>query len=403
MLRGTNLTYTKAYNFRIVFDTIRIHNTISRADIARQTNLTAQTVSNIVNRLKDKNFVLEGEKSRNDLGAPSTRLRLNPDGAFSIGIDFNRDHLTAVLIDLTGNVRQKLFYEVDSPNPDNAIRLMVSAINQLSSNPEIKKSYFCGVGIGLPGPFDINGKDEISNTVNPREFPNWKYVPIRKMIQDEIKVPVFIHNNASVATIGERWYGVGKNYSNFLYAFLGMGLGGGLFINDTLHEGLTGNAGEIGYFPYRNMKSPLIESDKPHIGEHFNLIKLYDWLKKYNIKVSKPEDLEQLFIERNSTFMEWVDLAKRYLASIFILTEYVLDIKVIILGGRLPQVIVDDFVTDLPILMKKLRVDLKDSAPTFYCGTVGSDAVALGAATLPMFDLFGAQVEVLMKETTVRK
>ena len=64
MLRGTNLTYTKAYNFRIVFDTIRINNTISRADIARKTNLTVQTVSNIVNRLKKNTLYLKAKNQK---------------------------------------------------------------------------------------------------------------------------------------------------------------------------------------------------------------------------------------------------------------------------------------------------------------------------------------------------
>jgi len=88
MLTGTNLTYTKAYNFRIVFETIRLHGPISRADVARRTSLTAQTVSNIVNRLLEQNFVQEGKKFQKKRGAPSTTLEVNSEGAYSVGLDF---------------------------------------------------------------------------------------------------------------------------------------------------------------------------------------------------------------------------------------------------------------------------------------------------------------------------
>ncbi len=123
MLTGTNLTYTKAFNYRIVFETIRLFGPISRADIARRSNLTAQTVSNIVKRLLDTHLIQEGQKRQDGRGAPSITLEINPDGAYSIGIDFNRDHLTGILLDLTGNVQQHIFYELETPSPDETVEL----------------------------------------------------------------------------------------------------------------------------------------------------------------------------------------------------------------------------------------------------------------------------------------
>ncbi len=402
MLTGTNLTYTKAYNFRIVFETVRLHGPISRADVARRTSLTAQTVSNIVNRLLDRQFVQEGKKLQKERGAPSTTLVVNPDVAFSIGLDFNRDHLTAILVDLAGTVKTKIFYEVDSPSPEEAIKLMVSTVQQLISIPEVKNAYFCGVGLGLPGPLEINKNNEVSNTINPKAFPNWKHVPIGKMLKEHISAPIFIENNASAATIGERWYGAGKNITNFIYAFFGAGLGGGLVLNGNLYEGQNQNAGEFGYFPFVGEKSPLSESDRPHIGEHFNLNKLYRWLRESDIIINRPEDLGNLFVDKNPIFMSWLALAKEYLASVFTVAEYMIDVEVIILGGRLPHNIIEDIAKDLPELMSSLRNEVKNSAPVFQCGTAGIDAAALGAATLPMFDLFAAQAEVLIKNNSIR-
>ncbi|GAB5409843.1 MAG: ROK family transcriptional regulator [Balneolaceae bacterium] len=397
MLSGTNLTYTKAYNFRIVFETIRLHGPISRADIARSTNLTAQTVSNIVSRLLERQFVKEGRKLQKKRGAPSITLEINPAGAYSVGLDFNRDHLTGILVDLNGTVRTKIFYDIDSPTPEKAIELMVSTVNQLISLDEVKNAHFCGVGIGLPGPLEITKNNEVKNTINPKAFPNWKNVPVGEMLKKHISAPIFIQNNASAATIGERWYGAGKNISNFTYAFFGVGLGGGVVLNGNLYEGHNKNSGEFGFLPYFGAKSPLSDSEFPHIGEHFNLKKLYEWLTQFGLKVNRPEDMEQLLHDKSKPFIDWLELSKQYLATIFNISDYLIDTEVIILGGRLPNVVIEEFLKDIPALMQSNRIDFKNSIPKFLAGTAGTDAAALGAATLPIFDLFSAQKEILLK------
>lgn len=397
MLTGTNLTYTKAYNFRIVFETIRLFGPIPRAEIARKTNLTAQTVSNIVTRLLERNLILVAEKHQKQRGAPSTNLILNPEGAYSIGIDFNRDHLTAILVDLSGKVISKYYYEVDNPEPKEAVRLISDTIKMLKNFPDDNKAYFAGVGIGLPGPLSINENNEVSNTINPKAFPNWHNVPIIALLQEQLETRILIENNASAAAIGELWYGAGKNQSDFLYVFMGAGLGGGVVLNGAIFEGANRNAGELGYFPFINGKSPLSSSDEPHIGEHFNLSNLYTWLSNSGVNLKRPEDLEKLYSSNNKLFLEWMELAKTYLTPVLLSAEYFLDFDTVILGGRLPEIIIEDFASELPHLLSKDRVDMKTKAPKVLVGTAGPDAAALGAATLPMFDLFSVQKEVLLK------
>ena len=81
MLTGTNLEYTKQYNLRIVHEVIRLFGPLSRADVARRTQLTGQTISNLVRELIDSGLVNEAERKSEGRGAPSIGLALNPDGA----------------------------------------------------------------------------------------------------------------------------------------------------------------------------------------------------------------------------------------------------------------------------------------------------------------------------------
>src|SRR5690606_10985063 len=131
MLTGTNLKYTKAHNVRTVLETIRLFGPLSRVEIARRTELTAQTVSNITRQLMQKDLVLEADRLQEGRGAPATRLTLNPNGAFSIGLDFDKDHLTSVLVDFTGKVRQLIAHDLDFPSPEEAIDLMDTTADAL--------------------------------------------------------------------------------------------------------------------------------------------------------------------------------------------------------------------------------------------------------------------------------
>ena len=94
VLTGTNLVYTKKYNLRIVHEVIRVYGPLSRADVARHTQLSVQTVSNLVKELLELRLVQEGGRRSEGRGAPSTELTINPDGAYAIGLDLDRDHLT---------------------------------------------------------------------------------------------------------------------------------------------------------------------------------------------------------------------------------------------------------------------------------------------------------------------
>lgn len=111
MLIGTNLKYAREHNFRIVLESVRLFGPISRAELARRTGLTAQTVSNISRGLLEDGLILEGERKQSGRGAPSTHLMLNAAGAYSVGLDLDKDHLTAVLVDFVGEVRQRMHYE----------------------------------------------------------------------------------------------------------------------------------------------------------------------------------------------------------------------------------------------------------------------------------------------------
>lgn len=396
MLTGTNLTYTKAYNYRIVFETIRLHSPISRSQIAKKTSLTAQTVSNIVSRMLNAELIEEGKKVQRGRGAPSITLQIKAKGAYSIGLDFDRDHLTGVLVDLSGTVLHRIFHEVDYPSPDETIALMVSVYQELLAFENGTYEKPIGVGVSFPGPMDVEGNNFVSSMISPSGFRNWNRVPVVDQLKQHIDIPVFLENNASAAAVGEHWYGVGQQIPSFLYIFFGAGLGSGLVLNGELYKGHYQNAGEIGYYPLHK-NSPLSTSEQPHVGEHFNLSKLYKWLNTDGASFHSPEDLQLLYDKEHSKLMYWIESGVDILIPLFLAVEYILDPETIVIGGRLPFNIIQHFSNEIADQLPDARITGKKTGPKFQCATGGSDTAVLGASTLPMYDLFAPQSSVLVK------
>lgn len=400
MLTGTNLIYTKQYNLRIVHEVIRIYGPLSRADIARHTELTGQTVSNLVKELLGLGLVYEAERRREGRGAPSTSLAINPDGAFAIGLDLDRDHLTGVLVDLAGTVRQRVHVDLDFPTPAEALELMVETVGTLVERQELARERVWGLGIGVPGPMHL-AEDGNSYLVNPKAFPGWQDIPLAAWLRERLGLPVFLENNATAAAVGERWYGAGQQIPTFFYVYFGSGLGGGMIMNGRPYEGFTGNAGEIGYLPTVLAGDSAGETtgDSSHVGLHFNLPRLYEMLRGDGTTVANTlEDLDALLAAGHPRLLAWLDDAANHLTGLILAVEYLVDPQAIFFGGRLPDRVVTSLMDRVERQLPRRRIVGKAAVPRHLLATAGVDAAALGVATLPIYEFFAPAPQVLLKQ-----
>ena len=114
---GTNPERARRHNRRVVLETLRQHGRLGRSDIASLTRLTAQAVSNIVAELLEEGFLTELGRRRTARGQPPVEFALNADGGVTAGMEIAADHITTVLVDLTGEVRAQRV----APLPDPAV------------------------------------------------------------------------------------------------------------------------------------------------------------------------------------------------------------------------------------------------------------------------------------------
>jgi len=404
MLKGTNLKYANSYNLRIVLEAIRLHGPLSRMEISKSTHLTAQTVTNIAKKLIKAGLIYESSRKQSGRGAPSIMLRANPESAYSVGVDFDKDHLVCLLVDLNGNISHKVRVDVDYPTPDHAMELITESIQDLIDQSGIDRNKIWGIGMGVPGPMAKVENGERLNAINPQFYPGWGKVPIVKIFEEQLNIPVYIENNAAAAAIGERWYGDGKHIDSFFYIFFGAGLGGGLILNGQLYPGFEGNAGELGYMPiFRAISGHELVDDSPHLGLYFDLSLLYKELKKQGYYVKTPAELEKLFQEREETVLRWLEKGAEELAYAILAIEFLIDPGTIFFGGRLPGVMINEIINILKEQIPRHRIKNFKEMPKLKIAKAGENATALGAAILPLYNTFAPVPNILQKNDTFYK
>jgi hypothetical protein len=129
--RGSNHVGMRQFNERVVLQAIRLNGALPKADIARLTKLTPQTVQVIIARLEADALVRKLEPVRGKVGQPSVPMALNPDGAFTIGIKIGRRSLDMLLLDFAGQVRERASLAYRFPDPDALFAEIQARLRQL--------------------------------------------------------------------------------------------------------------------------------------------------------------------------------------------------------------------------------------------------------------------------------
>ena len=390
-LTGTNLEYTRGFNRRIVFETIRVGGASSRSEIAERTSLTFQTVTNIVQELMEEGLVVSGAKRQGRRGSPSTEIRVNPEGAFAIGLNLDRDRLTGALVDLGGTVHARVHHDVSASDHTLVLHLLLETARTLLAHELGDRVW--GIGVGVPGPLHLD--DDAEGL--PTDLQAWRGIRLSDWLQSRLELPVLLERNSDAAAIGEAWYGV-ATVSSFYYVFVGVGIGGSAIVNGRVQRGSARLAGKIGDIPVFD-RGPAPSTVK----DHFSLASLHAHLARHGHTSWDPAALEALHARGDTALLHWLDAAADVLTPPLLTIEYLLDGDAIVFGGRLPRPLLRHVLRGVELRLTHLRAPQKVRHPVLREASVGDDAAALGVATLPLYEMLAPDHHLLLKNVTASK
>lgn len=219
----------------------RARHDLSRAELSERTGLSAQSITNIVRRLSERGLVTEDAPAvPHGRGRPASPLRLDPAGRFAVGVHVDPTVTSVVLVDLTAAVvGSRRTVAASATTPDGLVAAIASAVADLTA--DIDTDRVLGVGVATPGPVDTGA----GVVVGAPLLPGWDRVELRRMVRSATALPVVMHKDTAAAAIGELWHEADP--ADFVFLYLGTGLGAGFVVNGELLPGSTDNAGEIGH------------------------------------------------------------------------------------------------------------------------------------------------------------
>ena len=231
---------TKQHNRDLVLQTIFSRDSISRAEVARVTNLTRTTVSDVVTGLIAEGLVREIGLGASIGGKSPILLSVIADARYVIGLNLAQNKFIGAIVNLKGEIKEIVEMEVPDDNGEKAIQVAYQIVDQL-----IKKKLNPIIGIGVGAPGLINTREGmVLSAVNL----DWQDLPLGQLLENKYKVPVSILNDSQATAIGEYVYGGGhKLDENLIVINARHGIGAGILINGRLFQGDGGGAGEIGH------------------------------------------------------------------------------------------------------------------------------------------------------------
>lgn len=391
---GTNLEQAKSHNRRVVIEAIRTGGALSRAAIARLTALSSQTVSNIVEELEEAEMVKAEPTQKGSRGQPAVPYSINPDGAYSIGLQLDHQTLVGVITDLSGTVRSRIERRVDRPTPDKAMPLLAVLPNELMADFRFDRSRLLGIGMAMPGPFGVEGL----TSVGPTALPGWQDFPLAAELRRLTGMEVTVENDATAAAIGERLYGVARHLSSFIYLFVGTGLGAGLFIDGHLYKGSRHNAGEVGHMIVRSDGLECWCGKRGCLERYMSLRAAYESLDLPDPDHASPALLEELLARGDARLEAWIEAAVPPLRQAINVLELALDPETVVLGGFMPLAVIERIAGKLEPLLLSVSTDAERLVPRVVVGAAGKDTSVLGAAALPIFSETNPRFDVLQKQ-----
>ena len=391
--RGSNHVGMRQFNERVVLQAIRLNGALPKADIARLTKLTPQTVQVIIARLEADALVRKLEPLRGKVGQPSVPMALNPDGAFSIGIKIGRRSLDMLLLDFTGQVRDRSSLSYPFPDPDTLFDAIETRLGALTESlPAALRSRLHGVGIAAP--LSLGGWQSLLGLA-PREAMRWAEIDIPQRVGAMTELPVEFVKDTAAACVAELVAGRGRSIGSFLYVFVDTFIGGGLVIDSHLRGGVSGNAGAVGSLSL-GLAQPGRHAAPNQLLSQASLVNLEALFATHGLDVAAVLDARAMQKPWWTHTERWLRDAAPAIAFAVNNAACLLDLEGVIIDGSFSRELLRATITAVNHSLDHYNWE-GVARPAVLEGTIGSDARAMGGALLPLYANFAPDRELFLK------
>lgn len=296
----------------------------TKQEIVSALNLCLPTVTKNIDILINEGLLDKTGSQGNTGGRRATMYSIIKDARISIGADITRNHLSIVMLDLTGNILCSIRHRIKFEPDDQYYQYLGSSINNMIINAKVRSDQILGVGIGLPALVDEDRKSvffskiiDLSGTIIENLS---KYIPY--------KIQLF--NDANAAAFTETW--MNHDIKNTFYLMLSNNIGGSMVIDNEVYTGDTQRSGEAGHITLVHNGKPCYCGQRGCVDCYLAATVLSD-MSGGNLEAffKRLADGEESYAEKWNEYLD-------YLASTVNIIHVLLDCP-IILGGYVGEYI----------------------------------------------------------------
>jgi predicted NBD/HSP70 family sugar kinase len=327
---GLNFIEVKKNNRSTVLEILHSLAPISRADIANLSGLTRTTVTNIINELIKVNFIEEVGSKSTKSGRKKTLLKIRKEAFKIIGINISRSNIKVGLYDIEANLLYSSSKEFSSDIPKkNPIKDLTNVIDNVIKNAEVSLDELNGFGIGIPAPIEFSTGKIIAT---PSYFEAWKDVNLKNSLEKKYGIKTWIDNDANVGALGEKWFGQGKHYKDYIFVVSDIGFGSGIVLNGKLHRGDFSMAGEIGHTILSH------DNNRDYLENKSGFKNIINILKDRDENCGIEYILNKINVEKDPEFVKYAKEISRYAGMAILNLISIIDPQAVIIGGNLKNI-----------------------------------------------------------------
>ena len=355
----------------------------TRQDLSAATGLSAASVTNVIRELLNEGIVVEAGSVDSDGGRPRVMLEVNPDHGYVIGADIGETRVRVELFDLAMRERAKADFPLNprEHDVDVVVASVLSGLDTVLSESGIEPAAVLAMGVGIPGIVEQRPEALVHG-----QTYGWEAVPIERLLRAGTDLPLHIENGAKTMGQAELWFGAGRGARNAVVALIGSGVGASLISGGTTYRGATSSAAEWGH------TTVMVGGRKCRCGSAGCLeayVGAQAILERYGRPTAGNDEESAL-----AALVDAADTAPLAAAILDETADYLgagigslinlFNPERVILGGWAGLLLGGRLVPRIRESARRHSLRHPFAATSLELGQLGPEAVALGAATLPV-------------------
>ncbi|GAA1277360.1 ROK family transcriptional regulator [Saccharothrix xinjiangensis] len=384
--KRTTVRDLRRQNRATLLSTLFFDGPLSRYELSRLSGLSAATVSNVTAELVEDGLVVEAGSVDSDGGRPRVLLRVNPAFGHVVGVDVGETGIKVELFDLALTQLAARDHALSPSSPGPVASLIASSVREVVAAAGIPVSTVLGVGIGVPGTVEQG-----ASAVVHAPTIGWDGVRLEELIRAAGGTwPLYVENGAKTQGQAEMWFGAGRGARHVVIALIGSGVGAAVVTDGGVYRGATSSAGEWGHttiaYGGRPCRCGALGCLEAYVGAE-GILDRYRKARGRNLSGGDEQSTVAALItaaEHSRTAARVLDETAGYLGAGIANLVNLFNPERIVLGGWAGLALGAHQLDRIVAATRAHALRHPFDQISIRLGHFGPDAVAVGAATLPV-------------------